>query len=270
MPEILPTGWVKTTLGEVCSINSRTEIPNVPDDTLVSFVPMSAVEEETGRLDPSDVRSVGSVRKGYTPFRENDVLFAKITPCMENGKVALATGLNNALGYGSTEFFVFRPREGVLPRFILYFLLQPSFRKDAERQMTGAVGQKRVPLNYLAGYEFLLPPTPEQARIIETLDKTFSGLERGEKAARRGLNRLQEYRQAVLRSAMIGAFASDFAESGSDTGEELLKKLLDERKHRWEDSQRGRREKSRKSANDKSKSHYPACDFSRTMDHLGA
>src|ERR1017187_4889787 len=150
MPEKLPKGWVRTTLGEVCAMNPRMPFDEpLPDQTKVSFVPMAAVEEESGRLDASQVRALGSVRRGYTPFIENDVIFAKITPCMENGKIALATGLKNGLAYGSTEFFVFRPYEGLLPRFVLHFLLQPSLREAAERQMTGAVGQKRVPSSYL-------------------------------------------------------------------------------------------------------------------------
>jgi len=112
---------------------------SLPDHTEVSFVPMTAVEEESGRLDASEIRALGSVRRGYTPFRENDVIFAKITPCMENGKIALATGLKNDLGYGSTEFFVFRPYEGLLPQFVLHFLLQPSLREAAEHSFTATV-----------------------------------------------------------------------------------------------------------------------------------
>src|SRR3972149_5274957 len=119
MPEELPKGWVKTNRGEVCAINPRMPIETLPPDhTEVSFVPMAAVEEESGRLDASQIRALAAARKGYTPFKENDVIFAKITPCMENGKIALATGLKNGLAYGSTEFFVFRACEGLLPRFL--------------------------------------------------------------------------------------------------------------------------------------------------------
>ena len=108
MDDHLPNGWVRTTLGEVCAINPRAPIHENPSDHAeVSFVPMAAVQEETGRLDASQVRTLASVRKGYTRFEENDVIFAKITPCMENGKIALATDLKNGIGYGSTEFFVF-------------------------------------------------------------------------------------------------------------------------------------------------------------------
>src|SRR5713101_6848144 len=97
MPEKLPGGWVRTTLGEVCARMPFEEPP--PDRTEVSFAPMASAEEETGRLEALQVRGLGSVRRGYTPFIENDVIFAEITPCVENGKIALVTGLKNGLGY---------------------------------------------------------------------------------------------------------------------------------------------------------------------------
>lgn len=244
MSEGLPKGWVKTTLGEVCAINPRT-LPEVlpPDYTEVSFVPMAAVEEESGRLDASQIRPLAAVRRGYTAFKENDVIFAKITPCMENGKIALAKGLKNGLAYGSTEFFVFRPYKGLLPRFLLYFLLQPSLRNAAERQMTGAVGQKRVPSNYLFTYEFVLPPVREQKRIVAKLDAAFLRLERAETATRRARERLQRYRAAVLNAAVNGELTHDWREAQRknkkaepETGEALLQRLLAVRRKRWEEA----------------------------------
>lgn len=205
MSKRLPPGWIRTTLGELCAINPRAPlIGDLPDDAEVSFVRMAAVEEETGRLDARQTRPVGEVRRGYTHFQDNDVLFAKITPCMENGKIALATGLKNGLGFGSTEFIVFRAREGVLPRFILYFLLQPTLRKDAERQMTGASGQKRVPSIYLLQHEVWLPPTREQERIVSKLDALFFKLERAEVAARRSQDKLDKYKLSILQAG-VGA-----------------------------------------------------------------
>jgi type I restriction enzyme S subunit len=205
MPEILPTGWVKTTLGEVCAINPRTPYEeSVSEDTEVSFVPMAAVEEETGRLDASQVRALRLVRKGYTRFKENDVIFAKITPCMENGKIALATSLKNGFAYGSTDFFVFRPYQVLLPRFLLHYLLQPSLRENASYQITGASGQKRVPINYLSHLDFWLPPVNEQRRIVAKLDASLSRIERGKAAARRAEERLKRYRAAVLFGAVSG------------------------------------------------------------------
>jgi restriction endonuclease S subunit len=265
MPEELPKGWVKTNVGEVCAINPRTPVESLgPDHTEVSFVPMSAVEEESGRLDASQIRPLAAVRRGYTPFKENDVIFAKITPCMENGKIALATGLKNGLAYGSTEFFVLRCYEGLLPRFLLYFLLQPSLREDAKRQMTGAVGQKRVPLSYLVNYEFLLPPTREQERAIAKLDAALSRLERAEIAARRARKRLQRYRSAVLHAAVSGELTREWREAQQtdkktepETGKALLQRLLAARRARWEEAEFKRLSASGKAPkDDKWKSRY--------------
>jgi type I restriction enzyme S subunit len=253
MPDKLPRGWVKTTLGELCAINPRPTFEELPsEETEVSFVPMAAVEEETGRLDASDFRPLSVVRKGYTPFRENDVIFAKITPCMENGKIALATGLKNGLAYGSTEFFVFRPYEGLLPRFVLYFLLQPSFRHEAERRMSGAVGQKRVSRHYLSTHRFLLPPTREQQRIVERLDGSLSRLAAGEAAAGRALDRIKRYRAAVLQAAITGELTREWRKTHKpgETGEQLLDRSLKARRARWEEAERKRLRATRKAPKD--------------------
>ncbi|MGC2742990.1 MAG: restriction endonuclease subunit S, partial [Candidatus Angelobacter sp.] len=252
----LPKGWVRTTLGEVCKVNPGmpTDV-TLPDDTEVSFVPMAAVEEESGRLDASQIRALGSVRRGYTPFIENDVIFAKITPCMENGKIAIATDLKNRLGYGSTEFFVFRPFEGVIPRFVLYFLLQPSFRKEAEHQMTGASGQKRVPANYLVSHEFPLPSTREQERIIAKLDAGIVRLDRAEIVAQRARERLKRYREAVLEAAGTGDLTRGWRAAQTarksdkiENGKALLQRILAVRRARWEKAEVKRFPKGTKSS----------------------
>ncbi len=240
MPDKLPRGWVKTTLGEVCAMNPRRAFDELPpEETEVSFVPMAAVEKETGRLDASQIRMLATVCKGYTPFKENDIIFAKITPCMENGKIAQAAGLKNGLAYGSTEFFVFRPYEGVLPRFVLHFLLQPSFRHEAELRMSGAVGQKRVPSHFLSTHAFPLPPTREQERIVAKLDASLSRVAAGEVAARRALDRLQRYRAAVLHDAVTGELTRDWRKTHKigETGAKLLKRLLQERRTHWEEAE---------------------------------
>jgi type I restriction enzyme, S subunit len=246
-------------------MNPRTPLGEaLPDQTEVSFVPMAAVEEESGRLDASQVRALGSVRRGYTPFIDNDVIFAKITPCMENGKIALATGLKNGLGYGSTEFFVFRPYEGLLPRFVLHFLLQPSFRDEAERHMAGASGQKRVPANYLLTHEFSLPPTPEQERIVAKLDAASSRLERAEIAAHRAQERLKRYRAAVLHAASTGELTRAWRETQwknkkaqVETGEVLLQRILAVRRDGWGKNKLKRlREGGKLPTKDERKSHY--------------
>ncbi|MCD6593840.1 restriction endonuclease subunit S [Candidatus Bathyarchaeota archaeon] len=162
--------WGLTKLTKICKINpSKSEIKHLPDDIQVSFVPMTAVSEISGRIEKPEVRLLGEVRKGYTYFRENDVLFAKITPCMENGKAAIARNLVNGIGFGSTEFHVLRPLGSVLPEWIFYYIRQKSFRDYAAKYMTGSVGQQRVPVQFLKNVKIPLPPIEEQKKMVAYL-----------------------------------------------------------------------------------------------------
>ena len=156
-------------LSDACEINPRSQA--VSDDTLVSFVAMPDVSED-GKINTSIVRPYGEVKKGYTVFQEGDILFAKITPCMENGKGALAVGLQNGIGVGSTEFHVLRPNTDLLDGMWLYYLTAwPAFRHEAEIHMTGSAGQKRVPKTFLERYQLAIPTLDEQKDQVSQLDR---------------------------------------------------------------------------------------------------
>lgn len=156
-------GWGLRKLGDCCEINpKKAQDKRLTLDVEVSFVPMPAVGER-GEFDASDIRCYREVRTGFTYFRENDVLFAKITPCMENGKGAIAKGLRNGVGFGSTEFHVMRPVAGVSTSHWLYTMsVLCPFRIEAEANMTGSAGQRRVPASFLKGYLVALPPIERQ------------------------------------------------------------------------------------------------------------
>lgn len=160
---------------DVCEINPKAKA--IGDNTEVSFVAMPDVSED-GKINTDLIRPYCEVKKGFTCFNEGDVLFAKITPCMENGKGALAVGLKNGIGCGSTEFHVLRPNTDVLQGKWLYYLTAwPAFRKEAERHMTGSAGQKRVPKAYLEKYELQIPTLSEQYCQIEVLDRVKAIIE---------------------------------------------------------------------------------------------
>ncbi|MGI9217451.1 MAG: restriction endonuclease subunit S [Hydrogenophaga sp.] len=164
--------WPLAKLGDVCELNPK--LPKghpLRDDTEVSFVPMAAVSELSCSITAPQVRSFSEVRKGYTFFCEDDVLFAKITPCMENGKAAIARNLANGHGFGSTEFHVLRAKAEVLPEWLHFYVRQPSFRHEAKRNFTGTGGQQRVPVSFLAGSDIPLPPLSEQRRIVDLLTR---------------------------------------------------------------------------------------------------
>ena len=177
------TPWPVALLDEVCEINPRANGADVPaPDIDVTFVPMAAVNERTGRLEGTQVRAASSVSKGYSRFREGDVLFAKITPCMENGKAAIARELSGAVGYGSTEFHVLRPHARLLPEWLLAFIRRPVFRRAAARSFTGTAGQQRVPADFLRQVEIPLPPLAEQRRLVASLGQADALQELGDRA----------------------------------------------------------------------------------------
>ncbi len=121
-------------LKDICTINPKS--PGFQDELTVSFVPMPKVGEN-GEFDPSEIKTYQEVKKGFTYFQNGDVLFAKITPCMENGKGAIAQSLENGVGFGSTEFYVLRPApKYVTGKWLFYLLSWQTFRKEAEKNMT--------------------------------------------------------------------------------------------------------------------------------------
>lgn len=202
--EKLPASWLFLKISEIADINPRLDRTDIPDDLEVSFVPMPAVEELTGRVNLTASRRFADVRKGYTPFQEGDVLFAKITPCMENGKVAIVPALKNGHGFGSTEFHVLRARPNIDARYLYYFVSSQRFRVTAARNMTGAVGQRRVPAPYLSEHRIPLAPYNQQGRIVGKIEELFSELDKGTEVLTAAREQLPAYRQAVLRDAFEG------------------------------------------------------------------
>lgn len=191
----------------VVEINPRRFTAPPTDEELLSFIPMRAVEEESGRLDASQVRPWKEVKKGYTPFQEGDVIFAKITPCMENGKFALAKGLHNGRAAGSTEFHVFRPGSTLDAKYLMYFLFSPKLRSDAKRKMQGAAGQLRVTTEFFSTVEIPLPTIEEQRLIVSEIERQCTRLDAGVEALRRAQSNLKRYRAAVLKAACEGQLA---------------------------------------------------------------
>ena len=163
--------WHSLAIDEVAQVNPKLAAGDRPDpNEEVSFVPMAAVSEETMSIAVHTERPFSEVSKGYTPFRRGDVLVAKITPCFENGKMAIAEDLPHELGFGTTEFHVFRPSERVTGRYLFNLLRVPWLRTAGALKMRGAAGQRRVPADFLASIQIPMPPLPEQKRISRILD----------------------------------------------------------------------------------------------------
>jgi type I restriction enzyme S subunit len=171
-------------ISEVADVNPG--FPRYSDlapESLVSFLPMASVSE-SGEIITQDERPFGEVSKGYTYFAAGDVLMAKITPCMENGKAIFIQKLKHPVGFGSTEFHVLRPGSEIDGKYLFYMIWNPLFRKEAGRNMTGTAGQKRVPSSFLKDSKIPLPPLPEQKRIAAILDKADSIRRKRQEAVR--------------------------------------------------------------------------------------
>ena len=235
--EALPPGWGIASLGEVCDVNVRGFLPASASGSMrVVFVPMAAVSEEFGGIDIAATRPLQEVVKGYTSFVEGDVLFAKITPCMENGKLAVVPPLPSLVGFGSTEFHVLRSGESVVPRWLAYYLSQREFRRAARQDMSGSAGQLRVQTGWLSAARIPLAPVNEQRRIVDAVEVLLSELDAGVRELQAAQKKLAQYRQSLLKGAVEGALTAEWRARNppQETGAELLARILRERRARWE------------------------------------
>lgn len=210
--ERLPEGWRFLSIPDICTVNpTRPRNLTQSDETMTSFVPMAAVDDREGRITDLQARPFGEVKRGYTYFEENDVLFAKITPCMENGKAAVARGLISRFGFGSTEFHVLRPTNRILPEWIYYFVRREAFRQEAKTKFRGAVGQQRVPADFLETHLIPVPfpQNPEkslavQQQIVTRVQMTASEVAEAQLGNTKTGALLNQMEQSILAQAFRG------------------------------------------------------------------
>ncbi|WP_187388632.1 restriction endonuclease subunit S [Meiothermus taiwanensis] len=188
-------------LAEVAQINPpRPRNLGLSGDEPTFFVSMSAVDDLTGMIKSPELKPFGEVCRGYTYFEEGDVLFAKITPCMQNGKHTIASGLTNGFGFGSTEFHIIRPGPSITAEWIHFYVRRPEVLSDAANHFKGAVGHQRVPSEYLENLELPLPPLETQRRIAAILTEQMGAVEKARKAAEDGLEAARKLTAAHLRA----------------------------------------------------------------------
>lgn len=203
IPFKIPKNWVWCRLGEIGLINPKNnQVQNVDS----SFIPMEFISDRYGEIPANDLRPWHTIRNGYTHFAENDIGFAKITPCFENSKAAIFKNLKNNIGAGTTELHIFRclPKNKVKSNFIYSIFKSSDFLKKGEAIMTGSAGQKRVPKEYVLNKIIPLPPLSEQQEIgvkVENLMAKCFLLEQGIKESTQYLSTLIP---AVLKEVFEG------------------------------------------------------------------
>lgn len=222
------SSWENGILMDFCKINpKKINTKEFDDDMIVSFIPMPCVSDIWGKIIKKELRKLGEVKKGYTNFCEGDVLFAKITPCMENGKSAIVDKLENDIGFGSTEFYVLRCDENKLNnKYLHYFVRQKTFRDEAKGEMTGAVGQQRVPKTFLENYKMKVPTLEEQQEIVNILDKLLAKYNKI-KNLEQQLEKIELLKKAILAKAFRGELGTNNPDE--ESAENLLKEILAEK-----------------------------------------
>lgn len=207
----LPLGWSIEPIHSLVTINEK--FKNIDDDTKCGFVPMNLVPTKLRDQVNYQLKKWAECKKGYTQFKNNDVLLAKITPCFENGKSALVSGLPNGIGAGSTEFFVLRALPATIePKFIHAFVKSKRFVDDCTVRMSGSVGHKRVPKDYLSEYPIPVPPINEQVRIVQKLESLLSKVDAVQDRLEKIPILIKRFRKSVLVAATNGELTREWRE----------------------------------------------------------
>lgn len=179
MPKIVCHTKSYKAIDEIATFKpSKDEVREMPGDTVVSFVPMANLNTFDATFAPTESRKLADVLSGFTYFKDNDILLAKITPCFENGKAAIARNLTNGIGFGSTEYIVIRANTSlVYPEWIFYHINTPEFIDGGKSFMTGTAGQQRVDINYVKQYRIPIPSLEEQKKILNQISYEQSLIE---------------------------------------------------------------------------------------------
>ena len=206
----IPDDWQRSRIRNVAKLSpSYSRSVPTPED-ICTVVPMEFLSSD-GNIDATSQLPLSEISAGLTLFEAGDVLFAKITPCMENGKGAVVRELPTQYAFGSTEFHVLRPSERINGRFLYYATVNPIYRAYAADNMVGAAGQKRVSSSFLKDTRLYLPPLPEQHRIAAYLDASCAAIDAAVSAKRRQLDTLDALRKSIIQRAVTRGIASDTA-----------------------------------------------------------
>lgn len=213
----IPAGWEVKKLKYDVLVNPSKEGINKESDDIVVFLPMEKVKED-GTIDCSIKKPISELYSGFTFFRKNDVIIAKITPCFENGKGALLNELETDIGFGSTEFHVLRAKQNICNQFLYYITKSEIFMKTGEAFMSGAAGQKRVPTDFISDFPLASPSLEEQTAIANYLDRKTAEIDALITQKQRLIELYQEEKTALINQAVTRGIAPNakLKDSGID------------------------------------------------------
>jgi type I restriction enzyme S subunit len=187
----------------------KSEARTLGDNDEVSFMPMDTLGINQKFAIPNQVKRLSEVVGSYTYFAEGDVLLAKITPCFENGKLGIAKNLINRVGFGSSEYFVFRPNAEVDPNWLYFYLNRAEFRNAGAKHMSGAVGHKRVTKEFIEDTLLPLPSVFEQKKLVADIENLSAHSRSLYRSSQLKLSELEMLKQSILRQAFAGELVKE-------------------------------------------------------------
>lgn len=192
--EMISNKYPNRKLSSLVEINPATNYSQFNKDTTISFIPMECIDEKYGEISEQREIPISQI-KGYTKFEEGDLLWAKITPCMQNGKSAIARHLKNGVGCGSTEYYVIRPKtEDLLIDYVYLILRHPEVLKSAQNSFGGSAGQQRVSSQYIKSIVIPYPSKNIQQSIV---DVAFERKQRAKQLQKEGVELLEQAKQEI-------------------------------------------------------------------------
>lgn len=199
----IPEHWEVVRLKNLLKLNPPKSEVNKDENIEVTFIPMEKLLSN-GTVDYSLVRHISDVYNGYTYFKDNDIIMAKVTPCFENGNIALVKNLKNGIGFGTTELHVLRANKNIEAIYLYYLLLTEYFKQEGISTMYGVGGLKRIPSQFILDYKIGLPNKVEQRQILEYIEGINADINHLIKKQQKVIQKLQEYRESLIYEAVTG------------------------------------------------------------------
>lgn len=222
-PYEIPENWAWVKLEDLYEINPKVE---AADDTDAAFIPMERISAGFSDSFTFEVQKWSAASKNHTRFADGDVAFAKISPCFENRKSFIATGMPNGIGGGTTELIILRQKE-MLPRFTYYVTLDQRFIHEGVASYKGTVGQQRVKSDVIKNYMVAVPPKEEQQRIIEKIESIFSALDTIDTLQGQYQDNLATLKSKIIDAGIQGKLTEQLPEDGN--AEELYQRIQQEK-----------------------------------------
>ena len=162
---------------------------------------------KNGYMEPLSA-NFSSLKSGLTPFQDGDIVLAKVTPCFENGNIAIAEGLSQHIGYGSSELFVLR-NKNIDRRFLFYFLQNENFKHSCEATMIGTGGLKRINPYFFQNAKIIYPSQEKQKEIVLFLDDKCDKIKEIIARIQSQISTLEEYKKSVITKVVTKGLNPD-------------------------------------------------------------